>query len=312
MISAKLLRSLATIGKSPGVRKKRIWSEEAEGTKYILGGGVSKLPFVHAHTKTPNLWTVSFQLDGYSFRLGLKNRVLAGFVARLIHAAADPEMSEERGGVNPYCEWPAPETEYRAHNTSLFRLKLPDGDDQKQDSPSVVVVDDWVADRMRGYPWFECNQKGMPDSWAVRPVVMVNRARRSISVSWVTIESVIFPRRVKPLEKKMKPRDMGFTRDSHRYVDLRVGGRKGFPLWSDLQLAVPTVKKVRGRHGAFALSDTEKILPREGKVRVQRTEKVAFSIVVEQDLTENHPIRWQRELYARKGGFGDYGFDPEY
>lgn len=294
MISPKLLRAIHALGNPTGTRRRKRWAQDAE-SKCMLGGGVSKLAFVHATPEPSEMWAVRYQIDGYSFYMRLKNRILAGYVARLIHAAADPERFAEKDGwgVNYYCECPAAETLYKAYDASVFRLRMPDGPADERDAPNIMIVDSWLANRIRGYSWFECNQKGMPDSWAVRPVVRVKRDTRAITVSWVTIESEIFPYRVKPLKKRIRGREMGFHKDGGHFVDLRVGEkyRTAVNVSPFRHESRPPGKKSKKIPSVIAADPKGKFLPQVGDVTIQKTFLEGFATIVDHEVVPQFPIR---------------------
>jgi hypothetical protein len=304
MIRAQLLRFLAPKLPALGTRKVKLRSRE-DRLKYVLAGGFSKLAYVHAPKKGADLWTVRFKVDGYSFQVGLKNRMLAGFVARLIHAAADPEMFEKHGGVNRMCGIPAPETLYLAHESALFELRMPDGHDDESTTPNILVVDDWVATRIRGYAWFECNQRGMPDSWAVRPVVRVRRDRRSIELSWITIESVIFQRRLQKACVRMPPAASGYLWSGERYVDLRVGPRKSLGIEFKRYPGIAQSRRRRKKmiRGA-SQKEVGRKLPREGDVRIQYLESPGLIAVVEDPVTSGRKPRKRLVEFGGPDFFG--------
>jgi len=283
MVSAKQLRSLAPADGLPGTRRRKLRPVSKNSPILPLGGGISKLAFVHA---PPNLntgmWTIMFRRDGYSFRLGIRNRMLAGFVARLIHAAADPDSIEKGSMVNEMCENSAAETEYPACQASVFALTMPDIHGDNISDPNLIVVDSKVADRIRGFPWFHCQQRGIPASWAVRPVVRVDRGKRSISVSWITVESEILRGSRKSI---LKPRDFGYSGSDDRYVDLRLEF-KG--LRSSYRPAPPSgglsVSKRGKSEGVIAPYHQTLKLPKEGISTLERTFRSDFRIRIKGDL----------------------------
>jgi len=291
MVNAKLLKSLAHLSDPPGTRKdkKPITGEDSRN---ILGGGVSKLAFVHRpSSEGSSLWTIRFLQDGYSFRLGLRNRVLAGFVSRLIHAATDPEALEKGCLVNGICEESAPETIYLAHAASVFEIRLPDSPEDDSDTPGILIVDDWAAKKIRGYSWFECNQKGMPKSRAVSPVVSVRRDAREIKVTWITIESVIISSKG-ILPKRKRVERVGYSSGGGRYADLRFDKPQVVFKVGHLPQSRKFYRKAtKKEEDVIAPYRGDKKLPREGDTTIRRTVERWPSVVVTEGVDKNYVSR---------------------
>jgi len=285
---ADLFRPVPFLEDGPWGTKRPKKIPDGEGPKRPLGGGRSRQAFVSA---VGGAWRVRYLVDGYSFNMDLPNLRLAGFVARLVHAAASPDKFLADGGVNGICDLPSPETMFSDYGVSAFTIFRADRD---SDHPTHFLVDAKAADRIRGHPWFECSRKGVPKSLAVRPVVNVNRRTRNIKVSWISLEDDL-PMGVPKPGKRPKawfPPDLAVAdlRTRSKLVLFRKGPGMERVKWQGAKRIAPT-------DGVFAPCDEKSegvSLPREGVVCIQGTRPECLVYIVDGKVTRGLRPRFRK------------------
>ena len=114
------------------------------GMQYVSPSRSSR----HSHP----MWRIRYNRKGIAFSTSYKNRELCGYIARLVHALADPELRGRGFVINDCCEIPH-HKESVEHGTLVWLYGA--------NPPTMVRVDTAKLPRLRGLPWFFVEGKGV-------------------------------------------------------------------------------------------------------------------------------------------------------
>ena len=125
------------------------------------------------------MWRVRYNRKGVVFSTTYKSRELCGYIARLVHALADPGLVNRGFLINDCCSVPH-QKESVEHGTLVWLYGA--------NPPTMVRVDTAKIPSLRGLPWFFVEGKGV----AVCPEATLDK-KGKIKISWLVMEQLLYP-----------------------------------------------------------------------------------------------------------------------